>query len=349
MKRATGIAVAMVLAGAVAVAVAVYHWIASRHPITVPGADTASGAGWPTQADAPADRPPLQHGTRASASSAAASRPSDTGPPGVLSKPALFLRAGPKPGALREYILAARAMPSEGGILYASRIAESCERLAALAGFDPRLAANTASAPTDGGGSSSSAVSIADAVARHWLDGCRQITPDELRHWNVLDKRSAIRDAAIPADPLVRTAAQFLDGLPANDRTALEEARLNILRSADPGLFDQFGQNVLLRSDNQGTHLYFRSRIGVTANPDVLAAIELLPCELGLRCGPLDAKVSAACLAPIGECFADRYAWVQARQLGGDPSRLDAAVERARAMAQALRSGRYDLFVPPSR
>jgi hypothetical protein len=334
---------------AAALAVATRYGHTPLHPAAEPLAEAVTNAGLPPQAPALVDGAALQEGTGTGVAAVAAAQHSNSGNTGAVSESAAFLRAGPKPGALRDFILSARAMPGEGGIFYASRIAEACGRLTALASFAPRLAADPASAPTDVHRSSALGASVADAVARHWLDGCRQISPDELRDWKVLDKRSALRASAISADPLVRTAAQFLDGLPANDRAAFEDAGLNILRSADPGLLDQLGPRVLLRRDSQGMYIYFRSRIGVMANPDILAAVELLPCELGLPCGPLDEKVGAACLAAIGECFADRYAWVQAHQLGGDPSRLNAAVVSARDMAQALRAGRYDLFVPPSR
>lgn len=234
---------------------------------------------------------------------------------------------------LRAFALDARRQPSLGGRLYAEHIARLCS--SARYQFDLGqlpYSANHAAGSKDQLASSS--------AARTLQEQCSPFTSDELDGLR-------LRTTDPADDPLVRAYRTFDNeskASPDRRRALMKE----VLDARDPVLLEELGVRLALHTNReQGLGIYFDGNwYPIKTDPDIAAAFALLPCEFGYPCGATNVELLVECV--LGNpCYASRWQKLEREQCAIDAGRCQRVAAWTRRLADAVRTGRDDLFTPP--
>lgn len=250
--------------------------------------------------------------------------------PAVEAVPAVSTRSTPTPAAaqvprprieplsfrlahatdLRVFAQEAAQHPEQGGITYAAHATGLC-RVARLAALSDSTSWDDAQvAPRDGEDSLvyGKRVAVFDAAKA----ACRSFTADELGALEDLDRTAAERGD---------TLRLLADTARSGSRSAGLAA---VLGSGDPLLLQNTLERLLLvRQDGKLAYRFDGTSIPVQDASAFSAAVQVLPCRLGLPCGPTAPEVLQACLQH-GQCAADKIELLRSALAPQDVGAFDA-------------------------
>lgn len=113
-------------------------------------------------------------------------------------------------------------------------------------------------------------------------------------------------------------------------------------------VFDHLGPSIGLYSrPGGGIDFYFAGeRYPVNGDKgDILSAIQLLPCGLGLRCDANEYSLATRCI-DYGECYVSRFDALRTGMMSGNPQRYEQTVALYERMLASIKAGRAEDFVP---
>ena len=232
----------------------------------------------------------------------------------------------------RSFVLESVASKDAKAIPYAWRVLEDCRRFVDLSYSDGIYQPNMVLVPPQDQAAASAAFSRLQVR-------CELFTPDEVGLIGGLEKAFAQSRAATVAAVIGDLLAQGTD---IARRKALQIA----IDSGDPLLWDTFGTRILLQRDERGSYLGIAgSKYYVSAQPDVLAALELVPCVLGFPCGADATDILIDCAMGHG-CYQSRHEKIQKRSADADMKQFFDLLIVTNLVATAIKGLDSKAFAP---
>lgn len=249
-----------------------------------------------------------------------------------------------RPGSIRPFVLKALNEPGRGSIYYASQAIAECLALKDTGVLDSPQPRGRNPITDDALALSNEAQVKQIAVSHYWNERCRDFTPQELQELNAQTGRLFEKGR----DDLHAIAHAFF----ANRQTgSMREDRLRTLREvfaqADPLMIERLDVSLGLYPRSGGGIEFYFSGEGYPVNGDkgdILSAVHLLPCGLGLRCDANEHTLAARCIN-YGECFASRFDELQSGLMVGHPERYAQTISLYERMLASIKAGRAEDFV----
>ena len=229
----------------------------------------------------------------------------------------------------RAFAIAAWEHPERGGVFYAEYVTRTCKSL--LRTLDVMSLAQPASDV-----SSESRIAAGQALARAQRL-CGQFTKEELEKYSLASSQRP----SSTGDRFFALTAKLTQVRVTGEPAAQRDAVAEILRADDPLLLDQ----MLIRIVASPQGLYFQGKYYKDAGDreSLLAAIRLVPCDLGLSCDGADLSMLAGCISQ-GKCYASRLE--QAREFyGSDAQQLDRIMKLKNEVTAAIQARNADAFL----
>lgn len=166
---------------------------------------------------------------------------------------------------------------------------------------------------------------------------CGQFTTEELEMYSSIVLVGTL-EAKIRADILKLQNSS-------DTNTLRKELIKSAVMSGDPLLWDDLGSRLLLWRDGSGVYLSFNARhMYVKDHPEILSALNLVPCYLDLSCSGNTTKMALDCFAN-GTCYPSRLEAALTREVAGDPKLYDSARSLAQNIAAAIKERRVSSFL----
>lgn len=229
----------------------------------------------------------------------------------------------------RAVVDAALRSPGDGGYFYAHRILSECKVASDnFKKWQERLE-NNKDQPTY----NSSKVAL-DAIKQR----CEKFTEEELSH----DYISRIaKEGELGIDPLFMAAKSFSGQSAKRGENSVHMKRIASINAAsqvkDPLVVQDLGMRLVVSKDQQSGRTAFRingTDLPLNSKLDIGLAIDLVPCELGLKCDANDFEVLLPC-ASQGLCDTSRYDRIQKMS---DDSHYNQILNIARTIALSIKS-----------
>lgn len=215
---------------------------------------------------------------------------------------------------------------------YAWRVLEDCRKFVDLSYSDGIYQPNMALVPPQDQAAASAAFSRLQIR-------CELFTPDEVALVGGLERAFAQSGTATITGVIGDLLAQGTDNA---RRRALQMA----IDSGDPLLWDTLGTRLLLQRDERGSYLGIAgSKYYVSAQPDVLAALELVPCVLGFPCGADATEILIDCAMGHG-CYQSRQEKIQRRYADADIKQFFDLLSITNSVASAIKGLDSKAFAP---
>lgn len=235
----------------------------------------------------------------------------------------------------RQFILAARDSPGDGGYLYAGYAVDVCASASAA------LDLSSVHAPTLSA-SHPNFVSVQQFLQQLKAQ-CSQLTSDEIRSFST---SAVVRSAQSSPDTLVEQIRRFTHAVDNRDVGARHRALQSIIETSDPLVLEALGARIAMTSKEGAAAISLGGAIElVRNNPPELDAFYLLPCEFGLPCDIRDPQIGIACITG-SECYRDRYEKLLNGVYGGDTVRYQQTLQIVHLIVSRIRAGDADFFVP---
>lgn len=264
--------------------------------------------------------------------------------PAPEASAASLLEIYQRPGSIRPFVLKAFSSHDARGIYYAANALSDCAALE-----DTGVLANPQ--PSGRHPFTGEALVLSNEaqvrqveVSHYWNERCRDFTLDELRQLYLQAQRLSEQgqDKLRVADHafFVKSGSSFP-----------REARLNALRDVlawnDPVLIDSLGLRIGIHGRPGGgvDFVFAGTRYPVNTEDDILSAVHLLPCGLGLRCDANEYSLAKACIS-YGECYESRFDAFRNGMMAGDPARYARTIGFYERMLASIKAGRAEDFVP---
>lgn len=179
------------------------------------------------------------------------------------------------------------------------------------------------------------------AVFNAWNSRCSDVTAEELDEFS----RALSAPSVKAADPLSAAASAFNEARKLGPEQR-KEALVEVLATGDPLLIDSLGLRLgLYASEADGPQFYFQGKTyAVRTDPDVMAAVELLPCGLGLRCDSAEGLIGLNCVRG-GDCYEGRFDALKNGIMKDDPQRYARTVEIYEKMVDSIKRNAVSDFV----
>lgn len=236
----------------------------------------------------------------------------------------------------RAFAAQARTRPDLGGVFYADIAVNRCKGEAMTRKLTGRAQLDLSDAQDTG-------TQLARTQAFELIQRrCMYFTDAELAV--DLDK-PALTPADTSADVIYRASRELSRARASGRGEALRSAYGAILELADPLLFDQLGLGLITGSTSDGRTAFWFDGIAypVMEDPPIAAALRLLPCSLGLECGPTDYSLASSC-ANGNVCFASREEEVRRTLARGDEARFQEILRWRDTLYDAVRQKRVEAF-----
>ncbi|MEF7613021.1 hypothetical protein V4F39_03790 [Aquincola sp. MAHUQ-54] len=153
----------------------------------------------------------------------------------------------------------------------------------------------------------------------------------------------------VDQDSLEASSASFYKETQNKNIEAARLAIKSILGLADPVQLDQIGVRILTPGLQSTKTFHFDGHQYPVASEVVHTAAYLLPCELGLACS-LENDLALALQCATGQtCFQTRQDRALAEMASGSEDTYENAKRLSKQMANAIRSGNVDAFIPAAK
>ena len=240
---------------------------------------------------------------------------------------------------MRDFVAYALQHPEIGGYFYANQVLRECHGV--RIGTD----IGGTSLPTytlgEDSGRFLKTTQAADAIRRR----CADFLPDELEN----NRTSDLWEKGKTIDPLIKATDRYTRAFSESlknpesvsmRRTAMED----ILKTADPLVVDTLGLRLAIDSEHGKRGYFIDGRFhDLNSDVDVGLALSLLPCGMGLDCGPNEFNTLLKC-ATGGDCLQGRFQQTETmlREKPGSYAKVLALYE---SMVTAVQRGDARFFI----
>lgn len=254
-------------------------------------------------------------------------------PPSRKASGTTIVDAYSKMGDGRKFVVEQWGHPDGGGRLYASYVTDGC---AFVKNFTEDLANIQPDIEKVG---ADDYIKASEALKRIQLR-CGQFSDAELLEFS---KRTAFESNSVK-DKLIQQISTFAK---ASSGTVIEEKReamVAILLSKDPLVIDQLGARLLMNNDlREFTFDDIRIPYSALQN-DLVSAMELVPCNLGLQCDSNEFALLLSCAGGSG-CYASRADKILQTIAQGDDTRMKQIIALSNRITLAIESNDVQKFL----
>jgi hypothetical protein len=238
---------------------------------------------------------------------------------------------------LRPFILQAIATPDHGAAFYAIRAVEECDALTNMSDVSLMPQAEVSA--------SGDAVETLRRISafNYFKNRCANLLSSESNEWVERLRASALA----ASEPIYAASRRFSKGLSKGDTAARKSAVEAIVATADPLVIDGIGIRIGLYGGQSGAGPQFQFRghpYDLRTESDIMAAVSLLPCGLGLRCDEKEGSVGRHC-ADGGACYASRFDELENTIFEGDPDRYQRMLELYRQLLASIKRNSAEDFL----
>jgi hypothetical protein len=239
---------------------------------------------------------------------------------------------------MREFVIRAISDPSHGAALYALRVIGECDALALF----PKV--EDYSSPGDSLDPDSQTSALLRISASNSLKTrCSGLLTSESKEFAA----RLMKAGAESQDPIYQSKAAIATALPSGSPSQRRRALVDAFTTKDPIVFDSIGMRLGLYAGDPSTGPEFKFQQEVHAirtDSDILWAVQLLPCGLGLRCDEKEGQTALRCARGL-DCFAGRFDALENGVLKDDPERYQRVVTMYRRMLASIQAGNVDDFL----